>query len=66
LNKRSGLHVDLDAFFVSVERVLDPSLYGKPVGGSSQQRARTAIADELREKHVGSSFSSGGILWVSD
>ncbi len=32
---------------------------------SNEQRARTAIADELREKYKGSSFKSGASLWVS-
>jgi DNA polymerase IV len=55
---RSVIHMDLDAFFVSVECKLHPELLGKPliVGGSSQRGVVAACSYETRRFGVHSAM----------
>jgi DNA polymerase-4 len=48
---RSIIHIDLDSFFVSVERLVNPMLIGKPVlvGGSSDRGVVASCSYEARE-----------------
>ncbi|MEA4959713.1 MAG: hypothetical protein VB029_08390 [Anaerolineaceae bacterium] len=62
---RKILHLDLDAFFCSVEEILDPSLVGKAfaVGGSPQGRGVIASCSyQARKFGVRSAMPAGKAL----
>ncbi len=59
-HKRYIMHIDLDSFFVSVERLDNPELIGKPIiiGGNAQRGIVASCSYETRKFGVHSGMSS--------